>query len=300
MGITRKYIIRVDDITTCGIGSLGTNGVEYSLLDAFSSYDPISITGLQNLSVLAYNQRVLDFLTFLNVDNPQTKVNLINNAAYYVEDCLPASQLEPNIIIYEFLSGLRITNVGKPTGIMEYMVYPTGDNPDEYAWQTNPTFLNLNPDGVYNVAVRDNLDGQELSTVNKVVSMPHITSFEAVIPMNKTVGIYKVNEGVFGTNYYESGLIKVTPELTGKEIVDITYEANTPVVSNGSATVAIHCKANDTPEYVTKEFFSESSTISPSTRSLTMRAGDSVCYVLSSGVDSLGSESVAGLKNNIS
>ena len=115
--------------------------------------------------------------------------------ALIMEDCAHLPTIRAKY--YLSLSGLRITNATNQPGLWNIMV-STGDNPDEYAWQTNPpNFFKFKPRWEYNVAVRDNLDGQELSTVNKVVSMPHITSFEAVIPMNKTVGIYKVNEEAF-------------------------------------------------------------------------------------------------------
>ena len=180
MGNSRKYNLELTTSYSKGLGTYVINSAQHSLLEAFDTHDAqysqILTCDLQKLSNLEYNYRVSDFLESTNVEHNQ-RPQLLSGATIINDPlCNVFCYLNPNFLVYIFLTGVRIIDAGKANGVIQYLV--SGDTYNS-GWQSSPTFLNLDPNGVYTIAIRDYVDGNATNTKSAINPNPTYESYVA-------------------------------------------------------------------------------------------------------------------------
>jgi len=285
----RKYILNLSDVMSCGIGSEHNNSIQYNMLDEFNitynttppishTYPEITTEDLKFLSVLEYEKRVIDYIDVMEIDDTYEKEFLFNSAVVEEEDCTFYCQLNPNFLVYKFLSGIRVVNIGKVNGIAQYRVYPSSANPDDYSWKTNPSFLNLDQNGTYNVEIRDYFENDDICKFVKLVSMPLLIPSTTINIQNKLIGLNEISSNETNTYSYKNGCIEITDPLTINEKVSIDYVANITAIGEGEASVHFTCQPNGTIGFENHTYISNLTPNSPRTGSIDMCYGDIVCY----------------------
>ena len=196
----RKYILNVGSIISCGLSAC-TTFEEYNVLDAFTvttggttcSFSCLSLNELKNISLPEYDNRINHFFEYIGLEECTLKNNLLTGATFYNPDCDIVCKLNPNFLVYRFLDGVRIVNVGEANGEVEYIAYPMNDDPSGYTWQTNGTFLGLDLSKTYVFKIRDNLNSDIICEYQQQISLPlllpstTVTLTPVEISLNETV-----------------------------------------------------------------------------------------------------------------
>lgn len=295
----RKYILNMNDVMSCGIGSEYNNLVQYNMLDEFTvaynttpptsyTYPEITTEDLKLLSVLEYEKRVIDYIDVMEIDDTYEKENLFNTSVVEEDDCSFYCQLNPNFLVYKFLSGIRVIDIGKVNGTAQYRIYPSSANPDDYSWKTNETFLNLDQNGLYNVEIRDYFENVELCKIVKLVSMPLLIPSTTINIQSKLVRLNQISQNDMPDYAYKSGCIEfadmvgVTEPLTNTEKIKIDYVATTTavgtIVGGDMSTICLTCKPNGSTVFEEYDYISNSNGTSPKTGFVEMCYGDTLCY----------------------
>jgi hypothetical protein len=290
MGVSRKYNLNISDVMSCGIGSVTGNTITCSILDPFSvtydtnppticNYPLINLDDLKALSTINYENRISDLINKLQIENESSKESLIEDAQYEELDCDYKSDLSTNFIVYKFLSGIRIINAGSPSGIIEYKVYPVGGDPNNYPWVTNPTFLNLDPDGIYIVLIRDNLNNLILDTHSTTISMQLLLPSTTTTLASKTISLNQINTSTSLFSAYKNGCVQINPQLSSFERLEIDFTTNTIISGCGEFSLTFTCKPNNSSQFypycnIVKNTVGTSS----SSGNLSIEYGDTVCY----------------------
>lgn len=300
MNSARRYILNVSNVISCGVGTSYTNPVQCNVLNGFCVgdggsvcvYPEITTEELRSLSVLDYEKRIIDYIDTLKIDSDITKERLINEAFFFEGDCETCG-LNPNFLVYKFLSGVRVINIGNVSGIAQYKLYPNTANPDDYSWQTNPTFLNLNQNEVYNVIVRDVVQNIEVCRVDTIISMSLLMPSTTLIPQDKIIRLNQISVGNTSNVAYETGCIEIVPPLQPRETLRLDYIANAYVAGGGASCVQFTCKPEGSSTFVDYRCMTDDNTLYPSTGSIFMSYGDTICYNVTAYGETYGSRSEA-------
>lgn len=319
----RKYIMNVTEVQACGLGSFG-DAVTYSLLNSFSISTGSAISGalttttttscggqvvpqttnyctypaltedeLKALPSLEYDERVVAFLDYLKVGDSTIKENLLTEANIDDPNCDDSfCLLNENFLVYKFLTGIRVINVGYANGIVQYKVYPDGANPNDYSWQNNGTFLsNINLNGVYIVEIRDWLNNEELCKYSQSVSLASLTPSTTITLSPVVARLHEITQGEYsgGAGNYEfrTGCFQFDPLLSGAQSVQVCYRATNNFLgeyySVGCSCVELTCKPSGCIDYTKIACYTNNSP-SPSCNCFNLQAGDTVCYTVYSCV----------------
>jgi len=257
MGSARNYILNINEIISCGIGTYTGITYQKNILNSFTAitnnttcvYSQITTDDLKSLSTINYNKRVLDYINTLELETNTIKECLYNHSSFDNNDCDLICKLNSDFIVYKFLSGIRIINVGENIGIIQYKIYPINENPNNYSWQTNPTFLNLDQNGIYIVEIRDFYNNIELCKYSKTISLSLLIPSTTIIPPNKTISLNQtsyINNPLLQT---KKGIIQISPSFTNGERVLIDYVANLNVLGNAETSLLFTCKPNNCSTY---------------------------------------------------
>ena len=301
MDNARKYNINIGNTMSCGLGTYTKNVIKCNLLNSFSitcdtnpqtvkTYSVLSVNELSDLSKIEYENRVRDFLDYINVQSNILKESLFNEASFCVIE--PYCYLNSNFLVYKFLSGIRIVNAGIASGVLQYKVYPSSDNPDNYVWQTNPTYLNLDQNGIYVVEIRDYVNSIENCKYSKTISMSLLLQSTTTTLTPKTIKLATTNN----CDAYSAGYIQITPSLSLGEKISVGFIANALVSGSGTACVKFYretynsncCNINN--DYC---FITNTNSVSPKLGNLMICYGDIIRYSLVVNPTSCGSNSNA-------
>ena len=245
----RKYILNVGSIISCGLSAC-TTFEEYNVLDAFTvttggttcSFSCLSLNELKNISLPEYDNRINHFFEYIGLEECTLKNNLLTGATFYNPDCDIVCKLNPNFLVYRFLDGVRIVNVGEANGEVEYIAYPMNDDPSGYTWQTNGTFLGLDLSKTYVFKIRDNLNSDIICEYQQQISLPlllpstTVTLTPVEISLNETVRNCSLD-----LCYSYSEVIS-TPNLTSGQRVSVCYETDMYYFGSGSSYLALYCQ----------------------------------------------------------
>lgn len=260
----RKYILNVGNIISCGISAC-TTFQECNLLNAFTvttgsttcSFSSLTLDDLKSLSMPDYNKRVNYFFEYVGIQDSRLKNNLFSGATFYNQDCDITCKLNSDFLIYRFLDGVRVVNVGEANGEVEYLAYPIDEDPSGYTWQSNGTFLGLDLSKAYFFKIRDNLNGEIICEYEKQQSLPllllstTVTLTPVEISLNETV---RRTGGISCFSYSEA---ISTPELTSGQRVSVSYETDMNYFGGGSAYMAIYCQRPVDSGYVEYSRYTE-------------------------------------------
>ena len=283
MSNARKYILNSFDIKSCGIGSVTGDTVQHNMLNTFTVisqnktcvYPTLTVDQLTTLSFPAYSDRVRSFINKLEIENEIDKEYLYDTAFYDNDDC-DVCKLNPNFIVYGFITGIRVIDVGYSRGILEYSIYREGGI-DNGLWQTSGTFLNLDLEGVYVVKIRDLLDGVEICSYFKIVDVA------TLFPIKKKISFKSTCVDNIGDYKYNFGNIDITPPLISGEYVDLDiisehYADKKITFSN----VSIECKPSTSTTYTNVHYYYSPSPQTPplirDIPTLRIRYGDQLKY----------------------
>ena len=304
MGYARKYILNLSNVFSCGLGVYSGGSQQYNLLNSFNytatttsmicNYPQITVNELKALSYPEYEDRVSDYIEHIGVEDSTVKVNLIDTSSEYVSICEDTCcGLNDNFLVYKFLTGVRIIDVGTPQGELEYKIYPSTENSELYLWKTSATFLNLDVNGIYIAEVRDVLDGVVVCTVNHIFSMAALGSSTTLSPQSKIVSIYELNNSDGGEYKYTTGQIFIEPSLSISDVLTITYGAiATHSGVDSDSCVIIKCKENGASSFEQIACYVNTE----STHSgFNLCYGDTVCYTISNKYGCDGSSSYGAL-----
>lgn len=299
----RRYILNVSEVISCGIGTSYENPVECNILNQFTvNYDTIPATSctypeittddLMILSELEYQKRVIDYVDTLKIDSELTKERLLDDASFIEPECV-LCRLNEEFLVYKFLSGVRVVNIGEVTGVAQYKIYPSDEDGDNFSWQNSPTFLNLDQNEVYIVEVRDFLENVELCKVSTLISMPLLIPSTTLIPQDKVIRIVETSNGETSNVAYSSGCIEIIPPLQPREMLRLDYLVNAFVVGGGSSCVQIACKAEDSASFVNYCCITNTDNNLPISTLIPICYGDIVCYNVTSYGETFGSRAEA-------
>jgi hypothetical protein len=287
---TRKYRLNVEEIKSHGI-SASTKNYEYNLLNNFSinntTYPQLSTEELANLNIPDYLNRVCDYLTYVNIEREGLRENLINNALTYTSDCEIKCDLNSDFLVYRFLTGVRVVNIGEFNGTVEYKAYPIENDSSGYTWQTNGTFLSLDLNKIYVFEVRDVVDGEEFCKVQRTVSLPTLVQSTTFTPEEKLVYLNEVACGSTNLFYYNNGTINIDPSLTNDEIICVDYKAFADAYGDAESCVQLFCKPNNCNTYL--NYSCHTSDDGLQSGNFILRSGDQMCYNLNNIVPTAGS-----------
>jgi len=287
---TRKYRLNVEEIKSHGI-SANTKNYEYNLLNSFNvnntTYPQLSTEELANLNIPNYLSRVCDYLTYINIEREGLREKLINNALTHTSDCEIKCKLNSDFLVYRFLTGVRVVNIGEFNGTVEYKAYPIEDDPSGYTWQTSGTFLNLNLNKIYVFEVRDIVDNEEYCKVQRTVSLPTLVQSTTFTPEEKLVYLNEVACGSNNLYYYNNGTINIDPSLTNDEIVCINYKVFADAYGDAESCVQLFCKPNNCNTFL--NYSCHTSDDGLQSGNFTLRDGDQMCYNLTNIVPTAGS-----------
>ena len=297
MKTSRKYNLNLKNVISCGIGTYTGDSRQYSLLKpfvslSFHSYSGITTEELKSLSISNYNNRVIDFLNNIKIENDIHKTELFSGATYNDSQCSDYfCLLNSDFLIYKFLSGIRIINVGSANGIVEYKVYPyTGDS-NNYDWQSNPTFLNLDSNGIYMVVIRDYISDSDIVVCecNKLLSMSHLIPSTTVTLPPTIIGLKEITSDTDNNLRYKTGCVKINPILSEGQKTKIYYTANALLIGGGCSCVVLTCKPYCGNAYNNIVCITDTNSASPVNGSFIMSYKDTICYNISSCVTQCGS-----------
>jgi hypothetical protein len=304
-GIARKYNLIIDSTISCGLGTYSGH-TQCSLLNTFTitactipltvcTYPTLTLNQLQNLSVINYNKRVCSFIIKSDIENGTTKKLLYSGATYNEPLCSNyLCLLNPNFFAYKFLTGLRIVDTGTANGVVQYLVSGGSYNS---GWQSNATFLNLNQNAIYTVAIRDYIASVNIVVCQKttIVSMPALLQSTTETLAPKMILLSQITTGNIGSIYYKTGCIKVSPNvLSPGQKVQINYTANANASGDTSGCVQLTCQENGTSGFINKDCLT-STNISPRNNSLILCYGDIVCYNVTAIVGTYGSNASSNI-----
>ena len=183
----RKYCMNVTEAMACGVGSYG-EALTFSMLNTFTItgdttcvYPTLTTNQLQSLSTIDYDERVLAFLDYLDVGDNDIKDSLYDEATFDDPDCSNLfCLLNEHFLVYRFLDGFRVVNVGYANGVIQYKAYPEGDDPDNYSWQNSGTFINgIDMNLVYVIEVRDWYNNTEVCKVTNQITILNDTKYNS-------------------------------------------------------------------------------------------------------------------------
>jgi len=274
---TRKYCLYVGDTISCGISSK-TTADGYNLLNQFSvnncNYEEITSTELSILNHPEYLKRVCDFLSYLDIEDTNTRENLIESASYYDPNCEIICDLNSNFLVYKFLDGVRIIDIGEVEGEAQYRAYPEGEDPSEYMWQITPTLFNLDMTKTYIFEIRDIVNNEEFCRVQKTISIPTLVQSTTFIPEEKLVYInsdISSGEGIHG-----NGTVEIEPSLKNNEMVSIDYKLSSIGEYDGESCIQLYCKPKNGQDY--HKICRHTSDDGDGFGSIDLYNGDQLCY----------------------
>lgn len=301
MGKSRKYILNVCDNISCGLGTCTTTDQTYNLLNSFVNdnitYPVLSEEELSVLSKLDYEDRVLNFIDYINIEDSSQKEILFTGATTINDnpDCLSYyCYLNSKFQVYKFFDGIRIINAGEANFVLQYQVYPLSeyneDQPwlvdDNYPWQTSPTFLGLNSNEVYVIKIRDYSpeDNIVVCEYSQTVSMSLIIGNTTTTITNKVISLTQYTDNLVNDNCFKTGVFSIDPNLLNFQKLTVNYSTNLNGNNNGTSSLILKCRPNGGSEYLnyvdinnntngTKNYSQSGSFI--------LNYGDSMCYALS-------------------
>lgn len=296
----RKYNLSLTSEMSYGIGVTGGTTI-FNLLDGFTTqntlnsldldviyandptnntsnigdtvtcyYPAINCGELIDLNICEYDKRVRDFLTSINIENGSHRDQLIEDSSY--NNGLGIScGLNPDFLVYIFFSGVRIVNVGKTQGTAEYKAYLFGSDPNSQQWQTNPTYIGLQSEGVYVFEVRDLHNGVELCKVTQTISISNLVQSTTQAPTDIQIYINEVINNRYYDTHYSCGSILGNPALKVGEKIKINYSISSEASGIANSVINICCNS-------TKICTVNSVGVSPLTGSVIMNVNDTVTY----------------------
>jgi len=300
---SRKYNLNVSNVISCGVGTHYSNIVQCSILNTFTvsyntipittcTYPQININDLKSISQLEYDKRIIDYLDTLKIDNEITKNRLFNESTFIEPDC-SICNLNSDFLVYKFLSGIRIVNIGTTYGVAQYKVYPTTKNANNYSWKTNATFLDLDQNEIYVVEVRDYFENVEICRVSKIVSVPLLIPSTTLAPQTKLIRLKETSFSNINNIAYRTGCIEIIPSLQPIELFRLDYIANLSIIGDGTSCIEFTCKPNGTATFVNYSCLTNQNGGSPRNGSISIRYGDTICYNVVSIANTIGTISNA-------
>ena len=297
---SRKYNLEVSSLISYGIGATGAT-YQCSVLQAFSvnidgstcNYPAINTEQLGLLSVPAYEERVSDYLEYINIESDITKQRLIEEAQDNEPECDNPCALNPDFLVYRFLEGVRVVNIGTVRGVAQYRAYEVGADPSGATWQENGTFLNLDITKTYIFDVRDYFEYAEYCLVSRAISLPALVPSTTYTPPQVTVYLDEVNAGSSGTLDYETGFVCATvvgsgAPLSGVQRVQINFNGVAEASGDATTFAELKCQTAGSGAY-NSIYRIDNTDLSPQTGSFIMNAADKVCYQLQTLVPTCGS-----------
>ena len=280
----RKYNLDVCNLISYGIGASGTS-CQCSILNSFAvqcenvtvSYASITTQQLAQLPNLQYDQRVLDYLKYVNIESEATKECLLTGATYYDPVCENLCKLNEEFLVYVFLNGIRIVNIGTVYGEAQYKAYPEGADPSLYSWQTNGTFLGIDMNNIYVFEVRDYWNGATHCMVQKTISLPTLVPSTTVTPQSKLVYINEISVGTTGSLNFNIGCMGLDPALVNNEKVSVSYDIGVNTIGDGFSCIELTCKPAGCGTFLPYNCLTNVG-VSAMTGSFTLCAGDTMCY----------------------
>lgn len=290
----RKYKLDVCNLISYGISATGTS-YQCSLLENFTvninnttcNYPQLTIEQLGLLDKPEFEKRVEDYLTFLNIESPNLKTELINKSSYTNPDCIDC-RLNSDFLVYRFLDGVRVINIGEIKGIAQYKAYPKDANSSGYTWQTNPTFFDLDLNSIYVFEVRDYYNDQEFCKVSKTISLSSLVQSTTYTPTEKLVFIDKKVENNTSSICYNNGCITINPALSGIEKLSINYLLSAEGYGDAVSFAELCCKTNGSTTFQKISCATSDSNINVN-NTFTLNQGDIMCYKLNTQVPTMGS-----------
>lgn len=290
----RKYCLNISKIISHGISACTTT-YQCSPLDEFSvnidnvtcNYPNITIDDLKLLSIPAYEKRVNDYLIHLNIEDSTLRNELITGSTYYDPNCDNVCTLNSDFLVYRFLSGVRVVNIGKPMGNAEYKAYPLGDDPNNYNWQQSATFLNLNLSETYVFEIRDILNSEEICKVQKTILLSTLAQSTTFTPKDKLIFIDEITNDSSGDIHYSTGNIVVDPQLINNEIVLVDYSLYADASGAATSSAELFCKPAGSNTYLS--YCSITNVETNGSGTFTLSEGDDMCYNLTTIVPNAGS-----------
>jgi len=255
----RKYLLDVGSIMSSGLSSCCTT-IEHNLLDAFTvvtgtvtgiggitfdqtcSFPQISLDYLSNMSVPDYDKRVTHFFENIGLEEKTLKQNLLSGATFYDPTCDFPCGLNSNFLVYRFLDGVRVVNVGNATGVVEYKAYPVGDDPNTYSWQESGTFLGLDLSKLYVFIIRDNLSSEIICEYQKEISLPILLPSTTATLTPILVAIDETSRNESSNTCFSHSCVIPTPNLVSGQRIDVDYVVNTEAFGGGESCVSLYCK----------------------------------------------------------
>jgi hypothetical protein len=301
MGIARNYILNISEIMSCGIGTYTGLTYQKSILNPFTattnnttcSYSSLSVDNLKSLPTIEYNKRVLDFINTLEIETNLIKENLYNLSTFVNNDCDLICNLNSDFIIYKFLTGIRIVNVGQSIGTIQYKVYPLTGDSNNYVWQTNPTFLDLDQNIIYNVEIRDFYNNIEICKYSKTISLSLLIPSTTIILPNRTISLNQTSYINNPTLQTKTGCIKITPSFVNGERVLIDYDVNLNILGNAESSILFTCKPNNCSIYSNYVSIINSCGSKITGGTLSLLYGDTICYNITAINNGYGSNAIA-------
>jgi hypothetical protein len=306
MAKARKYILNLNSVISCGLGTLTGNTVQCSLLNPFTitydtipstsqTYSQLTTTELQTISNIDYDSRVIDFLDFINIESGIKKQDLYSGSTFIDPNCsIYKCFLNENFLVYKFLTGVRIIDTGMANGIIQYLVSGGSYNS---GWQNNATFLNLDQNTIYTVAIRDYIASENIVVCeySKLISMQLLLPSTTVTLTPKLIGLSQITDGYVNNSCYKTGCFNISPSVLSQgQKVTINYTANASIYGIGSSCVVLTCKPNNQGTFVEYDRLTNADT-SPKTNSITMCYGDVVCYNITATANMNGTNSNANI-----
>lgn len=260
----RKYILNVGNIISCGVSAC-TTFQECNLLNAFTvttggttcSFSNLTLDDLKSLSVPDYNKRINYFFEYVGIQENRLKNTLLTGATFHNSDCDVTCKLNSDFLIYRFLDGVRVVDVGEANGEIEYIAYPIDEDPSGYTWQSSGTFLGLDLTKTYFFKIRDNLSGEIICEYEKQQSLPLLLPSTTVTLTPVEISLDEtVRNTAAGSCFSYSEAIS-TPELTSGQRVSVIYETNVNYFGGGNACMAIYCQRPVDSGYVEYDCYTE-------------------------------------------
>ena len=286
----RKYNLNAGEIKSHGISACTTSN-QFSLLSNFTigncNYSQITTDDLSQMSKPNYLKRVCDFLNYLNIEDGRIRENLIEDASYYDPACNVLCKLNSDFLVYRFLEGVRIVNIGDVKGEAQYRAYPMGDNPTGYTWQTSATFLNVDLNKIYVFEVRDFFENEEYCKVQRTVSLPILVQSTTFVPEEKQIYLNQKACGSSGIAYFNNGTVEIDPLLTSDEVVSVNYTLFADAYGSAQSCAQLFCKPNNCNTYLNYKCHIDIQ--GTTTGTFILCAGDKMCYNLNTVVPSAGS-----------
>ena len=291
----RRYNLDVSSLISHGIGSTGTS-YQCSILQAFVvdcgtttvSYPAITTEDLQYMPQVQFNRRISDYLDYINIESEFIKEAIITGATFFDPDCEFVCQLNPEFLVYRFLDGVRVVDIGSVYGTAEYKMYQVGEDPESVSWQTNGTFLGINLNYTYVFEVRDFWNGEEFCKVSRTVSIPTLVQSTTFTAQPKNVYLLEVACGGSGSLNFNVGRVCVVPTLVDDEKVQVNFTLAAETIGDGYSCAQLTCKPNGCAVFINHCCVTDSG-VSPRTGSFTICAGDSMCFTIQAQSPTAGS-----------